>query len=259
MINSNVMYKAIIVEDEVHSRELLKNMVAMYCKDIIVAATAASVQEGVDAIKNQQPDLIFLDIEMQTGTGFDLLQQFPQANFDVIFTTAYDHYAVKAIKFSAVDYLLKPIDADELKEAMDKLIQKKKNNMGPAALQSLLNNLRTPPGGMQTITLATSEGLEFISLPDIIHIEANGPYSIFYLKQGRKIMVSKNLKEYEMLLADYHFLRVHNSHIINTREVKKMLKTDGGYAIMSDGAQIIISPKKKEEFLKLVTGLNPGS
>lgn len=253
------MYKAIIVEDEVHSRELLKNMVAMYCKDITVVATAAAVQEGVDVIKNHLPDLVFLDIEMQTGTGFDLLQQFPQAAFDVIFTTAYDHYAVKAIKFSAVDYLLKPIDADELKEAVEKVIQKKRNNLGPAALHSLLNNLRAPSGGMQTITLSTSEGLEFISLPDIVHIEANGPYSIFYLKQGKKIMVSKNLKEYEMLLSEYHFLRIHNSHIINIREVKKMLKTDGGYAIMSDGSQIIISPKKKDEFLKLMTGANLSS
>jgi len=182
------MYSAIIVEDEMHSRELLKSMVTMFCKDITVVATASSVEEGVAAIKKNNPDIIFLDIEMQTGTGFDLLQQFPQAAFDVIFTTAYDHYAVKAIKFSAVDYLLKPIDAEELKDAVSKVVQKRKENITPLALQALMNNLRKPAGAPQTITLSTSEGLEFIPLNEIIHIEANGPYSTFFLKDNRKVV-----------------------------------------------------------------------
>jgi two-component system, LytTR family, response regulator len=246
------MYSAIIVEDEMHSRELLKNMLAELCKEISVIATASSVQEGVMAIKNYNPDLVFLDIEMQTGTGFDLLQQFPKAVFDVIFVTAYNHYAIKAIKFSAVDYLLKPVDAEELTEAVSKVIQKRKDNITPLALQALMNNLRRPSNTPQTITLATSDGLEFIPLPEIIHIEANGPYSIFFLKDERKIMVSKNLKEYELLLSEHNFLRIHNSHIININEVKRMIKTDGGYAIMSNGAQLIISPKRKDDFLKLI-------
>jgi two-component system LytT family response regulator len=253
------MYTAIIAEDEMHSRELLKNMVAIYCKDITVVATAGSVEEGVLAIKEHKPDLVFLDIEMQTGTGFDLLQQFNNPAFDVIFTTAYDHYAVKAIKFSAVDYLLKPIDAEELKEATDKFILKRKSNLGSQALQSLLQNLSKPAQVPQSITLSTSDGLEFIALPDIVHIEANGPYSIFNLKHDKKIMVSKNLKEYEGLLCDFHFMRIHNSHIINLNEVKKMLKTDGGYAVMSNGAQLIISPKKKDEFLKQMAATNLSS
>jgi len=250
------MYKVVIVEDEMHSRELLKNMLAMYCKEINNITTASSVEEGVQAIKAADPDFVFLDIEMQTGTGFDLLQQFPNPSFDVVFTTAYDHYAVKAIKFSAADYLLKPIDAEELKEAVNKVILKRKENVMPLALQALMNNLRKPSNAPQTITLATSEGLEFIPLTDIIYIEASGPYSTFYLKNDRKIIVSKNLKEYEKLLTDHNFLRIHNSHIINICEVKRMIKTDGGYAIMSNGAQLIISPKRKESFLQMMAENN---
>lgn len=253
------MYKAIIVEDELHSRELLKNMVAMYCPEVTVAAAASSVEEGVAAINTCKPDLVFLDIEMQTGTGFDLLLQFPQPFFEVIFTTAYDHYAIKAIKFSAVDYLLKPIDSDELKEAVDKLIKKKNNNIAPLALLSLMESLRKPSHAPQTITLSTSDGLEFILLADVIYVEANGAYSIFFLKGDRKIMVSKNLKEYELLLSDHHFMRIHNSHIVNINEVRRILRTDGGYAIMSNGAQLIISPKKKDDFLKVLAEHNINS
>ena len=246
------MYKAIIVEDELHSRELLKKMLAMFCPDVQVTALASSVNEGVKAIKEHAPDIVFLDVEMQTGTGFDLLQQFPDPSFGVIFTTAYDHYAVKAIRFSAVDYLLKPIDAEELQQAVKKITHKKDTGISAAAVKTLLSNLQKPAGSTQTITLATSEGLEFIPLHDIIHIEANGPYSNFFLAGNRKIIVSKDLKEYEMLLGEHQFLRIHNSHIINIKEVRRMIKTDGGYAVMSNGAQLIISPKKKEEFLQMI-------
>ncbi|RYY66446.1 MAG: response regulator, partial [Chitinophagaceae bacterium] len=138
------MYKAIIVEDELHSREFLKNIVSTYCSELAIVALASSVEEGVAAIKLHQPDIIFLDIEMQTGTGFDLLQQFPQPGFEVIFTTAYDHYAIRAIKFSAVDYLLKPIDIEELQQSVTKVIEKKKNSTGQQALQMLLKNLKSP-------------------------------------------------------------------------------------------------------------------
>lgn len=246
------MYKAIIVEDEFHSREFLKNIVSTYCPELAIVALAGSVEEGVAAIKQHQPDIIFLDIEMQTGTGFHLLQQFPQPAFEVIFTTAYDHYAIRAIKFSAVDYLLKPIDIEELQQSVAKVIEKKKDKTGQLALQMLLKNLQSPQTMEQSITLSTSDGLEFIPLQQIIRIEASGPYSHFYLKEKKKIIVSRNLKEYEMLLTDHGFFRVHNSHIINMNEVKRMIKTDGGYAVMSDDSNITISPKKKEEFFQVL-------
>lgn len=248
----NTTYHAIIVEDELHSREFLKNMLATYCPAITLVGMADGVESAVQLIQAHKPDIIFLDIEMQTGTGFDLLLQFPNPSFDVIFTTAYDNYAIKAIKFSAVDYLLKPIDIEELQEAVQKVIAKKIDNSGNVALQMLLSNLQAPQQVLQRITLSTSDGMEFVPLHDIIYLEASGPYSHFFLKGGRKITVSRHLKEYEQLLADHQFFRIHNSYLIHMREVKKMVKQDGGYAIMSNDAQISISPKKKDEFLQLM-------
>lgn len=241
--------KAVIVDDEIRSREFLRSLVEEFCSDINVAGLAASVDEAVKVIRSQKPDLVFLDIELQTGTGFDVLQQFNEPGFHVIFTTAYDHYAIKAIKFSAVDYLLKPIDVEELEKAVDKAKEKAENKTGKQAVEMLLQNLRKPQSSDFSITLATSEGLEFVPLQNIIRLEASGPYTHFFLKEGKKIMVSKNLKEYETMLGDHQFFRVHNSHIINIKEVKRMIKTDGGYAVMNDDSMIAISPKKKDEFM----------
>lgn len=242
--------KAVIVEDEIRSREFLKNLVEEFCTGVQVAAMAASVEEAVEAVNNYKPDLLFLDIELHTGTGFDVLQGVSYRNFSVIFTTAYDHYAVKAIKFSAVDYLLKPIDVEELQAAVQKASEKIQNNTSQQTLQLLLKNLQKPADTDFSITLATSEGLEFVPLQQIIRLEASGPYTHFYMKGGKKMMVSKNLKEYEMLLGDHHFFRVHNSHIINMKEVKRLIKTDGGYAVMNDDSMITISPKKRDEFMQ---------
>ena len=242
--------KAIIVEDELRSREFLKKLTEEYCPQVKVVETAATVEEAVQAINCHKPDLIFLDIELHTGTGFDVLQAVSYTDFRVIFTTAYDHYAVKAIKFSAIDYLLKPIDVDELQAAVQKAAESLSSNNSGLALQELLKNIRKPAESDFSVTLATSEGLEFVPLQNIIRLEASGPYTYFFIKGGKKIMVSKNLKEYEGLLSDHNFFRVHNSHMINIKEVKRMVKTDGGYAIMSDDSMISISPKKKEDFME---------
>jgi len=243
---------AIIVEDEIRSRQFLKNLVEEYCPDVKVTGLSSSVEEAISGINTHQPDLVFLDIELHSGTGFDVLQGVTHRNFHVIFTTAYDHYAIKAIKFSAVDYLLKPIDVEELQAAVQKVSDKMQSNTSQQTLQALLQNLRKPAGQDFSITLATSDGLEFVPLQQIIRLEASGPYTHFFMKGGKKIMVSKNLKEYEMLLSDHHFFRVHNSHIINMREVKRMVKTDGGYAVMNDDSMITISPKKKDEFMQQI-------
>jgi len=246
------MIKAVIIEDELHSRNFLNNLIAEFCPQLNIAGMAASVDEAVALIQQTNPQIVFLDIEMQTGTGFDVLLQLQKRNFHVIFTTAYDHYAIKAIKFSAVDYLLKPINLEELQAAVAKAIESIEQKAEENKLELLIKNLRRPAGEDFSISLSTSDGVEFIQLSTIIRLEASGPYTTFFMKDGRKIMVSRNLKEYEILLTDHGFFRVHNSHIINLKEVRKMIKTDGGYAVMNDDSMITISPKKKEEFMELM-------
>jgi len=245
---------ALLVEDELHSREFLKNLLGTFCDDVTVVATAEAVPEAVEAIDRLRPELVFLDIEMQSGTGFDVLQRVRYRDFDVVFTTAYDHYAIQAIRVSAVDYLLKPIDVEELQAAVEKVKQRRKQPSANPALERLLENLAAPNPEQQTITLATMEGLEFVPLGQITRLEAAGAYTTFFLKDGRKIMVSKNLKEYENILPPRLFFRIHNSHLINLAEVKRMIKTDGGYAVMKDDSVVMISPKKRDEFLHLMTG-----
>jgi two-component system, LytTR family, response regulator len=245
-------YKALIVEDEIRSRDFLRNLVEEFCPELNVEGMAANVEEAVSLINARSPDIVFMDIEMQTGTGFDVLQQVRQRDFHVIFTTAYDHYAIKAIKFSAVDYLLKPINLEELQQAVAKAVESLEQKDKENKIDLLIKNLRRPAGEDFSISLSTSEGIEFIQLSNIIRLEANGPYTTFFMKDGRKIMVSKNLKEYEILLTEHGYFRVHNSHIINLKEVRKMIKTDGGYAVMNDDSMIAISPKKKDEFMQLM-------
>lgn len=242
------MHRALIIEDEYHSREFLKNIVGEYCPEVEIVDALPAIDEGIAAIQQHRPDIVFLDIEMQTGTAFDLLAHFPDPEFEVIFTTAYDHYAIKAIKFGAFDYLLKPIEIEELQQAVNKITTKKNKLLNADSLRRLLDNIKSSSISGQSITLATSEGIEFVKLDNIIRIEASGPYSIFFLKEWKKIMVSKHLKEYETLLSEMNFFRVHNSHMVNINEVVKMVKSDGGYVLMSDGSEIAVSPKKKSEF-----------
>jgi two-component system LytT family response regulator len=249
------MQKAIIIEDEVRSRELLQDLIEAHCEGLKIVALAGNVEEAVRLIRKHEPDLLFLDIELQTGTGFEVLQQLGDLSPAVIFTTAYDHYAIKAIKFSAADYLLKPIDVEELKEAVIKVLGRGKETQ-QHLLNSLIHNLGHLQNSNPVLTLSLANELEFVPVQEIIRIEAAGAYSVFYLADDRKIMVSKNLKEYEMLLTGHSFMRVHNSHIVNLNKIKRMLKTDGGYAVMSDDFPVIISPKKKDEFVKVMTNRN---
>ncbi len=247
------MLRVIIVEDELRARTFLRDLLLAECPEVHIAGMAANVAEAVTLINATAPDLVFMDIELQTGTGFDVLEQIDATSLAVIFTTAYDHYAIKAIKFSAVDYLLKPIEIEELKAAVQKVAERAKVPGGHDALKMLLKNLQSPQAGEQSITLPTSDGLEFIPLRQIIRIEASGSYTQFFLHDKKKIMVSRHMKEYELLLDEHGFFRVHNSHIINLAEVKRLIKTDGGYAVMNDGSEIGISPKKKDEFMKRIS------
>lgn len=244
------MINAVIVEDEKKSMEVLQALVTANCPDVNIVGTADSVASGIELIKKASPNLIFLDIEMSDGSGFDLLERIGSGNYDVIFTTASDAHALKAIKFSAIDYLLKPIDGDELKAAVDKLKTKQPNNDASLEnLRFLLQNFKQPTEQYSKITLPTGNAYEIVNVKDIIRCEADGSYTTFFLESKKKLLVSASLKHYEDLLPEKDFIRVHHHHLINMNHVVRYLKTDGGYAVMSDGTQIEISRRKKEAFI----------
>ncbi|NJO92809.1 MAG: response regulator transcription factor [Chloroflexia bacterium] len=237
------MIRAIIVEDEKRSRETLKNLLDEFCKDIEVVGMAGSVDEAVAEILEKKPDLLFLDIELQSGTGFDVLEKVKHQYFEIIFTTAFEHYAIKAIKISSIDYLLKPIDIEELENAIEKVRNKKDQTTYKQQLEILLNNVHKKPDENRKICVSTADGIEFLKVYDIIYCEASGSYTTIYLKNRDKLLLSKHLKEYENLLSDYEFMRVHNSYLVNLQEVKSFVKSDGGYILMNNNAQISISQK----------------
>jgi len=247
--------KAVIVEDEKHSRQTLKSLVEEFCIDIEVIGLAGSVTEAVEVIKTNNPDVIFLDIELQTGTGFDVLNQVSHLNFEVIFTTAFEQYAIKAVKFSSLDYLLKPIDLEELQSAVQKAQSKKNQEVYKKQLETLMLNLKQQKPKLNKICLATSDGFEFIEVNDIIYCKAEGSYTSFILKNKNKLLVSKHLKEYENLLLEQDFMRVHNSFLINLKEVKKYVKADGGYIIMNNNDTVSISRSKKDDFIQVMSTL----
>ncbi|MBN8695488.1 MAG: response regulator transcription factor [Bacteroidetes bacterium] len=247
--------KAIIVDDELGARESLSKMLEKNCKQIEVIAKADSMKTAYDSITALQPDLVFLDIEMPNGNAFDLLEKFKQINFNIIFTTAYDHYAIKAIKFSAVDYLLKPIDPEELVHAVERL----ENKMGQKTeldkqFKTLLSNVR-PENKLKKVGIPDGDGLVFINLSDIIRCDSDGNYTYFILTSGKKIIASRTLGEYEQLFSDDNFFRVHRSHLINLEHVKKYIKGEGGYVIMSDNSQVEVSRRNKNDFLEKLSHL----
>jgi two-component system LytT family response regulator len=244
------MINAVIIEDEKKSREVLEALVKANCPDVNLLGSADSVASGVELIRSVKPALVFLDIEMADGSGFDLLEKTSNSGFEVIFTTASDAHALRAIKYSAIDYLLKPIDADELKAAVEKIRAKKSDSANIENLKFLLQNFRKPSEHYSKITLPTGNAYEIVNVKDIIRCEADGSYTTFFLENKKKLLVSASLKHYEDLLPEEDFIRVHHAHLVNMNHVVRYLKTDGGYAVMSDGTQIEISRRKKDAFLQ---------
>ena len=243
------MIKTLIIEDEAKSRQMLAAMLERNCPEITIVGLAKDVKEGVALIKELQPELVFLDISMPDGIGFDLLEQVSGHKFELIFATASDQHAIRAIKYSACDYLLKPIDMDELKSAVNKVLNKKKSVPSMENLQFLIQHLKKADENFQKITLPTGNAYEIVNIKDIIRCEADGSYTNFYLADKRKLIISFGLKHYEELLPESDFIRVHHHHLINMNHVLRFLKEDGGYAIMSDGSKIEISRRKKEAFM----------
>jgi len=242
-------FRTVVVDDEQYAVDFIISVIGEYCPELEVAGKANNVTEGIEVIEKEKPDLVLLDVEMPNGTGFDLLSHFPEKNFDVIFITAFNHYAIKAIKFSAVDYILKPININEFVEAVSRVIRKQtdSNIRLNEKFRILMENLRTPTPSR--LAIPTAEGMEYLNPRDIIRIEADRSYSRFYLTGDRKILVSRNLKEYQDLLGDRYFFRPHNSFLINLRFVKKFVRKDGGYIEMADGSQIPVSRNRKDIFL----------
>ncbi len=243
------MIKAIIIDDEENGRETLLFSLKEVCPEVEVVAQADSAISGLKAIEQHKPDLVFLDIEMPYGTGFDLLQNISKIDFEIIFTTAYDQYAIKAFKFSAIDYLLKPINLMELKSAVEKVQKRQAARESELKYELLKDNMEEKESSFHRIALPTNDGLEFMEIKDIIRLEASGNYTMFYMAGGKKIIVGKTLKEYEELLEEHNFFRTHKSHLINLQYLKKYIKGTGGIVVMSDDSEIEVAKRRKEAFL----------
>ncbi len=239
------MLKAIIVEDEATSREILRNYIAKYCKQVHVSAEADSVKSGLEAINKHNPDLVFLDVEMPYGNAFDLLEQVDNKSFETIFVTAFDHYAIKALNFSAAYYILKPIDIDELIKAVDKITEKRQSAEHAVRTNILIDNIKIENKQLQKILLPLLDGFEVIQIKDIIHCKANDNFTEFFFTDGSKKLICRTLKFYEDLLGELDFIRIHKSHLVNLQHIKRYKKGKGGQVFMSDGSTLDVAVTKK--------------
>ncbi|MFO8130286.1 MAG: LytTR family DNA-binding domain-containing protein [Bacteroidales bacterium] len=241
--------KAIIIDDEMKSILTLSKLIEKYCPQIEITGTAIDVKSGVNAVNELKPELVFLDITMPDGDGFDVLQLADYNNFEVIFITASDQFAIKAFEFSALHYLLKPINYKELIDAIRRFEKLRKPNMLTTQVDVLKKSLNNDH---EKIILPTSEGLNIIELERIVRCEADDNYTHFYLTGGQKIIVSKTLSTFEKILTDIHFFRIHNKHLINLMHVKQYVRGKGGYVIMNDGSHVYASENKKKEFIQVL-------
>jgi two-component system LytT family response regulator len=242
------MVKAIIIDDEPYCCEVIATLLKD-SPEVEVMAICNSASDALKAIRQYSPDLVFLDVEMPKMNGFEMLEQLPSVNFEIIFTTSYDQYALKAIRFSAIDYLLKPIDSEELQKALQKVIHRSQK---PTAqqLEILMQKIHQPSTPINKIAMPTMDGLQMIAVDSIISCESDSNYTILQLKNKKKLIVSRTLKDIEELLEDHSFIRVHRCYLANMNEVEKYVKGEGGYLIMSDGTTIDVSRNKKELLLK---------
>lgn len=249
------MLNAIIVEDEKRSRETLAGLLKLYCKNVVVLAEADGMQSGVEAIEKHKPDVVFLDIQMPDGSGFRLLESLKEIDFDIIFTTAYDQFAIKAIKFSAIDYLLKPIFPDDLTAAVKKAEERQEVRNTRKNVEVLLENIKKPESEAPNIVLSTSDRINVVKIKDIIRCESDNYYTLFRFVNGTSLLVSKTLKENEEMLRDYNFIRPHKSHLVNVIYIKSFNKHDGGYIMMTDGSKVPVSRRKKEKIVEIINNL----
>ena len=243
------MLKTIIIDDEPYCCEILAAMLESDCPDVNVINISNNGQDALAAIKQHSPDLVFLDVEMPKMNGFEMLEHLPAINFHLIFTTSYDQYALKAIRFSAIDYLLKPIDREELQRAVQKVKDRFQIPI-PQQLELLMEKLKQPSKRVNKIALPTMEGLQMIPIENIVSCESDDNYTNLKLKGAKKLLVTRSLKEIEESLEQHSFIRVHRSYLVNLNEIEKYIKGEGGYLVMSDGTSIDVARNKKETLLR---------
>ena len=253
------MITALLIDDDSNLRNGMKGLLSLYAPDIQILGEADSVKAGISAIEYHQPNVVFLDIQLGDGTGFDILEQIVQKNGSlschVVFITAHEQYAVKAFRFSALDYLLKPVDPEELRKVIDKIKKALTGNDNYAHIDLLLENIRKKVDKFKRIALSTSDGIHLFEVSDIIRCESQDNYTKFYIKDSKPILIAKTLKEYEDLLSEQGFERIHQSHLINLAYLRSYIKKDGGYAVMADNSHLPISQRKRERLQELLKSM----
>jgi two-component system LytT family response regulator len=245
------MLRTVIIDDEYHIRDTLVNMLGMNCPDVKVVGQASGVASGIAAIKELQPDLVFLDIQMKDGTGFDLLYGLSSIDFKVIFVTAYDHYALQAFRFSAVDYLLKPVNPEQLMEAVTRAGNLIHDDF-KKQMKVLEENLKSVSNKNKKIILRTAESIHLLDVGNIICCDSDNSYTTVHTVEGEKIIVSRTLKDYEEMLTECGFYRVHKSYLINLVHIKRFDRLDGGYIVMTNGLKIPVASRKRDEMLGML-------
>src|SRR5690606_8797342 len=253
------MIKAILIDDDKNLREGMKKLLALFAPNIKIIGEADSVASGVEAITNLQPQVVFLDIQLNDGTGFDILEKVAEKNktitSNIVFITAHEQYAIKAFRFSALDFLLKPVDPEELQKVIEKIKNTVKKRDSFDHIDLLLENIRKKVDNFKRIALSTTDGIHLFDVSDIIRCESTDNYTTFYIKNSKPILISKTLKEYEELLAQHGFERIHQSHLINLAYLKSYIKKEGGYVIMSDNSNLPVSQRKKDRLQELIRNL----
>lgn len=245
------MLRAVLIDDVAAARQTLQADLAAYCPDVAVVGEAEGVVSGAKALRQLTPDLVFLDIQMQDGTGFDLLEVMGATPFRVIFTTAHDGFAIKAFRFAAIDYLLKPVDPDELMEAVAKV--RDLSPTQPEHVQALLGNVQERQHSR--LALHTMDKIHVVHIRDILRCESSANYTIFHFADQRQLLVTKTLKEFDQLLSNHGFLRVHQSHLVNVEYIKEFVKADGGYLRLRDHSEVPVSSRKRSQVMQMLSAL----
>lgn len=246
------MINAVIVDDEKDARATLRLLINRYCPEVNILKLCATPEEGIEAIKELQPDLVFMDVQMPRMSGFDVLDKLDTINFDIIFVTAYDKYAIRAIKFSALDYLLKPVNVDDLIDAIGKT---QKNRRLEHQYKSLIQNIRQEGGKLKRLAIPAENEIIIQKVEDIVYCEASSNYTIIHIANSKSITVAKTLKEFENILPTPDFCRIHHSTLVNLAHIVKYVRGEGGYVLVTQGDHLDVSRRKKDSLLEALNKL----